>query len=82
MFMVSHNLDKSKLKVAHVLINIGLILSVLSIYLQWKLGVVVTAIILLSGIGFFVFFIIDSYKNRIKKQLDIGMKQSVFSFFM
>lgn len=82
MFMVTHNVDKTKLKTAHSLINTGLVLSILSLYLQWQAGVYLTVLMILSGIGFFLFFLRECYKKRIKKQLDIGMKQSVFSFAM
>lgn len=82
MFMVTHHTDKSKLKTAHSLINTGLVLSLLSLYLQWQIGVYITAIMILSGIGFFLSFLYECYQQRVKKQLDIGMKQSVFSFAM
>lgn len=82
MFMVTHHTDKSKLKTAHSLINTGLVLSLLSLYLQWQVGVYITAIMILSGIGFFLSFLYECYQKRVKKHLDVGMKQSVFSFAM
>ena len=82
MFMVSHKLDKSKLSIAYFLINSGLVFSIVSIYLQLHYGIVFTVIVILTGVCFFLSYLLEAYNKRLKKQLDIGMKQSVFSFIM
>ena len=37
-------------------------------------GVVVSAVLIVSGIIVYLLFLIAAYKNRVKKQLDIGMR--------
>jgi len=82
MFMVSHNLNKKKLTIAYFLINLGLILGVISLYTQWHLGIYSAIFAVVLGILFYLSFIFEAYKKRIRKHLDIGMKQSVLSFLI
>ncbi|MBW8323261.1 MAG: hypothetical protein K0M50_00720 [Prolixibacteraceae bacterium] len=82
MFMVSHHVNTKKLNVAYYAINIGLIAGLLSLFLQIKFGIVMSAIIIVSGIFSYLSFIYKAYTKRVKKQLDIGMKQTAFSFLI
>lgn len=80
MFMVSHNLKTKKLTYAYFLINIGLIFGIASLFILWKSGVIISVIIVVLGIFSYLSFIFEAYKKRVKKRLDIGMKQSALSF--
>lgn len=82
MFMVSHNVNKRKLKKAFVLINSGLVFSLMSIYLQWHYVTVLMVFIIVIGVAFFLSYLIEAYNKRIKKHLDIGMQQSAISIVM
>lgn len=80
MFMVTHNLKAKKLYYTFFSVNLGLIAGLVSLYLQIKTGVVVSALLIVSGIIVYLLFLIAAYKNRVKKQLDIGMKLSALSY--
>jgi hypothetical protein len=82
MFMVSHHVNTRKLTIAYYAINIGLIAGLVSLFLQIKSGVILSAIIIVPGIFSYLSFIYESYTKRVKKQLDIGMKQTAFSFLI
>jgi cbb3-type cytochrome oxidase subunit 1 len=82
MFMVSHQVNTKKLTVAYYAINIGLIVGLVSLFLQLKSGIVISAIIIVPGIFSYLSFIYEAYTKRVKKQLDIGMKQTAFSFLI
>jgi len=83
MFMVSHNLDESKLSKAYYFINIALlsitidwlfIHSTYFIYLYWLLFAI--------GIGFFLSYVYNSYDKRLRRKLDVGLKYTVIAIFM
>jgi len=80
MFLVSHNLNANKLKVAYYLINTGLATSVICLYIQWYPGVIASVVLIVIGVISFLSYLWEAYKKRVKKQLDIGMKQSALSF--
>ncbi|MCW0482321.1 hypothetical protein [Gaoshiqia sediminis] len=80
MFMVSHHVNTKKLNFSFYTINIGLPIGIIALYLQYKIGVVFSAIMVVAGIVGYLSFLLASYKKRVKKQLDIGMKQSALSF--
>lgn len=80
MFMVSHNLNEKKLNKAYYLINFGLIIGIVSLFLSWNVGIVFALFLVISGVVFFLSFIYEAYKKRVKKHLDIGMKQTFISF--
>lgn len=82
MFMVSHNLNPKKLTFAYFFINLGLIFGIVSLYIQLKYGVIISVIMVVLGILGYLSFIFEAYQKRIKKQLDIGMKQSALSFIV
>ncbi len=80
MFMVSHNLKPRKLYFTFYAVNAGLITGLFSLFIQYKTGVVAGAVLVVLGIVAYLVFLADAYKKRVKKQLDIGMKQSALSF--
>lgn len=82
MFMVSHHVNTKKLTVAYYAINAGLIIGIVSLFLQMKAGVILSAVIVVPGIFSFLSFIYEAYTKRVKKQLDIGMKQTALSFII
>ncbi len=82
MFMVSHHVNTKKLTVAYYAINIGLIIGIVSLFVQLKFGIILSAIIVVPGIFSYLSFIYEAYTKRVKKQLDIGMKQTAFSFLI
>ncbi len=80
MFMVSHGVSTKRLNFAFYSINIGLVAGIVSLFIQLKPGVFLSAVFVVAGIIAYLSFLIESYKKRVKKQLDIGMKQSALSF--
>ncbi len=80
MFMVAHGVSTKKLNFAFYAINVGLVVSIVSLFVQFKVGILLSAVLVVSGIIAYLLFLIESYKKRIKKQLDIGMKQSALSY--
>ncbi len=80
MFMVAHGVNTKKLNFTFLAINIGLPAGIVSLFLQFKIGVVFSVVLVVAGIVSYLSFLVESYKKRVKKQLDIGMKQSVLSF--
>ncbi len=80
MFMVTHNPETKRLHFTFYAVNSGLILGIFSLYLQFKTGIILSALLIVSGIVIYLIFLVDSYKKRVKKQLDIGMKQSALSY--
>jgi len=82
MFMVSHNLNKKKLTATYYLLNLGLLIGVFSLYNNWQIGVNIAIVSVVLGILFYLSYLFEAYKKRIRKHLDIGMKQSVLSFLI
>lgn len=79
MFMVSHHLSAWKLKVAYYAFNIGLIAGLFALITERYVVLVSAVAGALTGLISFLWYLAEAYKKRIKKQLDTGMKQSVFS---
>ena len=80
MFMVAHNLTTKKLTFAYYFINCGLISGMISLFMALHSGVIISVMVVILGIFCYLSFIFEAYQKRIKKQLDIGMKQSMLSF--
>lgn len=80
MFLVAHHLNFKKLKLAYYLINTGLVISVVSLYVQWYPGIISSVIMIVLGVIAFLSFLLEAYRKRVKKHLDVGMKQSALSF--
>ena len=80
MFLVSHQLNIKKLSYAFYFINFGLI----SLSINWFFIHLtkVDPFLWLSitiGIAFYISFVYESYKKRIRKVLDIGMKHTMIA---
>jgi len=80
MFLISHNLNKNKLIISFFSINAGLLGLILN-WLIFKIDIVTLVCWALIAIGILVFvsYIFDSYKKRIRKKLDVGMKYTMLS---
>ncbi len=80
MFMVSHNLKEKKLKKAYYLINIALLLlSIDWLFIHTKYLVLCYWLLFTVGIYFFLSYVYEAYKKRLKKKLDIGLKYTVLA---
>ena len=80
MFLISHQLKKQKLTNAFYLINIGLFGLAINWFVFSKS--IVTFICwgsIVVGVLFFMSYIYDSYKKRIRKKLDVGMKYTMLA---
>ncbi|MEN8123660.1 MAG: hypothetical protein ABFR32_00915 [Bacteroidota bacterium] len=80
MFFVSHQLKNKKLSYAFYFINFGLM--VLSV--NWFLFHLTNLDLFLwlsmaIGIAFFISFVYESYKKRMRRVLDVGMKHTMIS---
>jgi len=83
MFFIVHNLNKKFIQASYIFSNIGLLILILSILLQWPstLTIIAGALIFI-GVFFFVRYNYDAYKRRLRKKLDVGMKLTVLSFVL
>lgn len=78
MFLISHQINENKLKYAFYLINAGLLLLSLDwLILHGTIMIPVYGIVIVSGILFFISYIRESYKKRLRKSLDVGMKHTL-----
>jgi len=80
MFLISHQLNESYLYKTFYLINGGLLGLIMTKYffpnpylnfLWWA--------VIITGVIFYFFYINDSYKKRMKKHLDVGMKYTMLA---
>ncbi len=82
MFLISHQLDNKKLEKAYYLINFGLFaISVNWFFIHLDMINPVFWLSIVIGIAFFLSFVHDSYKKRLRKVLDVGMKHTIISVF-
>ena len=80
MFLISHELKEKKLSFAYYFINGGLILAVINWFLiQNSMLDYLIPMLIIAGIFFFISFIYDSYKKRLRKKLDVGMQYSMLA---
>ncbi len=80
MFMVSHQLDDKKLERSYYLINLGLLaMAVNWLFVHIENITPIFWLLIVTGIYFFISFVYDSYKKRIRKVLDIGMRHTMIS---
>jgi hypothetical protein len=80
MFLVSDKIRYGLLKYVYYFLNSGIVM----IYLFWQFNlhssvVYLGTISIISAIVFFLIFIYDSYKKKLRK-LDVGMKHSMLAF--
>ncbi|HHB78782.1 MAG TPA: DUF59 domain-containing protein [Saprospiraceae bacterium] len=80
MFFVSHAQTDKKLTAAFWLLNAGLVTLVMNWLTVQEVNLAVGSwVVLATGIFFYVSYVYESYKKRVRK-LDIGMKVSVLAF--
>ena len=83
MFLLSTSVNEKKLTTAYYLLNAGIIgFLVDSLFFNGISRAIIYLIIVLAGIIFFISFIYEAYKNRARKDLDIGMKQTFYAFII
>lgn len=83
MFFVSHQANEKKLNYALYLINAGLILLTLDwLFIKSRFFIYLNWFLITLGIIFYLSFIVESYKKRLKKDLDVGMKYTVIAVLM
>ncbi|HIP49735.1 MAG TPA: hypothetical protein EYG92_12330 [Lutibacter sp.] len=80
MFMISHNLNVKKLTYAYYFINIGLVAVSLDwFFIKSNFGVFFYWTLFAIGIGFFLSYVYEAYKTRLRRKLDVGLKYTVIS---
>lgn len=80
MFLVVDELKVTALKSSYFLINTALIVGLVASYFDWPRMVQITLLLGIIGLLSFMFFVFHAYKKRIKKSLDIGMRQTIVAF--
>lgn len=81
MFLLSTSINPKKLKYAYLLLN-GAIIGFLtdSLFFTGISRAFIYLMIAITGLLFFISFIFEAYKNRVRKDLDIGMKHTFYAF--
>lgn len=80
MFLISHQLNYKKLTFSFYLINGGLSGLILNWFLISDYTTTIICWFLIAiGVLFFVSFIYESYRKRIRKKLDVGMQYSMIA---
>lgn len=81
MFLLSHHLNTKKLNYAYYFVNCGLIgFSADLFFREEKSFLSLYATLIIVGILFFLSFLYEAYKKRLRKQLDIGLQHSFMAF--
>ncbi len=82
MFLLGKSKKEQWLKYAYWLQNISLVLFLCDGYFFSisNIRIMVYAVIFAAGVLMWMFYLYDAFKNRIRKKLDIQMKQSFLSF--
>ena len=79
MFLIAHKLNFKKLDYAFYLINAGLLLFFINrFYIHWPVDILFWLLIV-SGVGFYLSFVAEVYRKRMRRVLDIGMKHTMIS---
>ena len=80
MFMISHNLNEKKLDYSYYFINIALLgMSLDWLFVQSSFGVYIYWLLFAIGIGFFLSYVYEAYKTRLRRKLDVGLKYTVIA---
>lgn len=78
MFMISHKLKESKLNYTYYFVNIALaLISIDWLFIHTKYFIYLYWLLFSIGILFFLSYVYDAYKSRLRKKLDIGLKYTV-----
>jgi len=80
MFLISHDLNKNKLNYSFYLVNIGLLMLGLD-WFFWGGSILIPLywLSISSGILIYLSFVVNAYRKRLRKELDIGMKHTALS---
>ncbi len=80
MFLISHQMNENKLKFSFYFTNGGLLLLTVDwLVYQGSHFLSVWGILIITGIIFFISYIRESYKKRLRKGLDVGMKHTMIA---
>ena len=80
MFLISHRLNETFLKRAFIYMNFGLAGLMITKYFIKSLYLSISFwLIIVTGILYYFYYIYESYKFRMKKTLDIGMKYTMLA---
>ena len=80
MFLISHRLNDKLLKISFYLLNSGLAGLVLTKYfLDYFYLELIFWLVIMSGVFYYFRYINESYKHRMKKTLDVGMKYTMLA---
>jgi len=80
MFLISHQMNEKKLTYSFFFINTGLLLLSLDwLILHGTPFLPVYGILIVTGIVFFLSYVQESFKKRLRKNLDIGMKHTMIA---
>jgi hypothetical protein len=83
MFLLSQNLNRKKLNYAYYLVNVGLIAFGADMFFyEGSILLPLFSLIISSGILFFLSFIYECFRKRLRKELDIGLKHSFVAFLL
>ncbi len=78
MFLISHQMNEKKLKYAFYLINSGLLLLTSDwFFLHGTMLLPLWGLVIVAGVLFFISYVRESYKKRLRKKLDVGMKHTM-----
>ncbi len=82
MFFLSHNLNRKRLQWAFYLINAGLLIYFIdTVFIHLNIFIV-PVLLVAAGIVFFMLFVYQSYKKRVRKKLDVSLKHTVLSIIL
>lgn len=83
MFMISHNLNEKKLDYSFYFINVALLaVSVDWLFIQSNYGMLLYWTLFAIGISFFLSYVYEAYKTRLRRKLDVGLKYTVIAIFL
>lgn len=83
MFLVSRFSEEKPLTFSYYFLNLGLLGFTLdSLFLNGLERSLIYIILIFCSIPFFAYFLIQVYKNRLRKNLDIGLLQTTVSLFL
>lgn len=83
MFLLSQNLNRKKLGYAYYLVNVGLIaFGADMFFFEGSMLLPLFSLIISIGILFFISFIYECFRKRLRKELDIGLKHSFVAFLL
>jgi hypothetical protein len=83
MFLLSHGINRTKLTYSYYIVNAGLLLLLIHFFYSLPGYALYSSVaIILTGIGLYASFMIEVYKKRLRKKLDMGMRYTVASFLL